>query len=66
MISRDREEHVDEGGDVANVDCAVAVHIGVAVDRAGTAQQVIDQGGDIADVDLAVAIHIARLYRPLR
>ena len=55
-----REQVVDEGCYVADVDAAVLVAVGTTqVDaRCVAAKQVVDQGGHVADVHTAVAVHV--------
>ena len=56
------QQGVDQDSQVADVDAAVAVAIGIAgVEvRVDTAQQVVDQGSNIVDVHRCVVVHVAR------
>ena len=53
---------VDDGGDVADGDVAVLIHIGVLCVKSqySAAQQVIDEGRRVADGDEAILVHVAR------
>ena len=64
-----RQQEVDQGGHVADVDRAVLVAVGVLEIEAGgvVREQVVDQGRHVADVDVAVAVHVtAGSTRPYR
>ena len=60
-----RQQEVDQGGHVADVDRAVLVAVGsVQVEAGGVVrEQVVDQCRHIADVDIAVTVHVAALER---
>ena len=58
-----REQVVDQGRYIADVDVAVLVCIGRRVADGAAAQQQVDQGRHVADVHAAVAVHVTTLER---
>ena len=60
LIPGARQQVVDQGGDVADVDAAVLVAVGTAQadTRSIAAKQIVDQGCHVADVHVVVAVHV--------
>ena len=68
LIPGAAKQEVDQGGDVADVDGAVLVAVGVLEIQSGgvVREQVVDQSGHVADVHVAVAVHVAAQASILR
>ena len=53
------QNHINQGGDIAHVDFAVAVDVAHSVGIGAGAEDFVDEGGNIAHVHFAVAIDVA-------